>query len=342
MAITAGSEILASDFVSTSAGAGDSGKVPKLDSSGRLDLTFFPPIKFGGNGADGALSVSSGNTNIDCGGARILVKNYTSISITGTGSITFTNPHANGTVVILRSQGNVTLTSSAAPMIDARSCGGTGGTGGTGTSTNHGTAGNDGSTLLYLRSRGGGTGDNGSNGGPALTSSIAASILDILLLRYHFIAPGSGGGGGSYATGSASSGTAGNGGRGAGSLIIECGGAWNFTTSGGISVAGANGTNGSVPSGGGCARGGGGGSGGMVLVLYNTLTANSGTVTTTAGTGGNNNSTNYNDSTAVWGGGGGGLMVAGSNGTQPASSGSKSGGDGAVGYSLITLNSAFP
>ena len=342
MAITAGSEILASDFVSTSAGAGDSGKVPKLDGTGRLDLTFFPPIKFGGTGADGALSVSSGNTNIDCGGARILVKNYTSISITGTGSITFTNPHANGTLVILRSQGNVTLTSSTAPMINASACGGTGGTGGTGNSTNHGTAGNDGSSFMYFRTDAGDTGSSGSNAGTAPVSSFVSSILDILLYRYHFIGVGTGGGGGSYATGSASTGTAGNGGRGGGALIIECGGAWNFTTTNGISVAGTNGTNGSVPSGGGAARGGGGGSGGMVIVVYNTLTANTGTINVSAGTGGNNNSTNFNDNTTAWGGGGGGLLVAGSNGTQPASSGAKSGGDGAAGYSLVTSNKSYP
>jgi len=41
MAITAGSDILASDFISTSAGAGDSGKAPKLNGSGKLDRTFI-------------------------------------------------------------------------------------------------------------------------------------------------------------------------------------------------------------------------------------------------------------------------------------------------------------
>ena len=40
MAITAGSDILASDFINTSAGAGDSGKAPKLDSAGKLDESF--------------------------------------------------------------------------------------------------------------------------------------------------------------------------------------------------------------------------------------------------------------------------------------------------------------
>ncbi len=42
MAITPGQQINASDFVSTSAGAGDSGKVPKLNASGLLDTSFIP------------------------------------------------------------------------------------------------------------------------------------------------------------------------------------------------------------------------------------------------------------------------------------------------------------
>jgi hypothetical protein len=41
MSITANQTALASDFVSTSAGAGDSGKVPKLNGSGVLDTSFL-------------------------------------------------------------------------------------------------------------------------------------------------------------------------------------------------------------------------------------------------------------------------------------------------------------
>src|SRR4051812_2090806 len=41
MAITAGSNALASDFISTSSGAGDTGKVPKLNASGKLDSSFL-------------------------------------------------------------------------------------------------------------------------------------------------------------------------------------------------------------------------------------------------------------------------------------------------------------
>lgn len=42
MSIQAGQPIVASDFVATSAGAGDSGKVPKLGASGELSATALP------------------------------------------------------------------------------------------------------------------------------------------------------------------------------------------------------------------------------------------------------------------------------------------------------------
>lgn len=44
MTIAANSTALAADFVSTSAGAGDSGKVPKLNASGQLDDSFFNKV----------------------------------------------------------------------------------------------------------------------------------------------------------------------------------------------------------------------------------------------------------------------------------------------------------
>ena len=122
MAIQTGQQALASDFISVSVGAGSNGQVPKLNGSGKLDNSFLP-IKFGGNGSDGVLSITSGITTISAANASIVVKNYASISITGTGKLVFNNPNANGTIVILRSQGNVALTSSVAPMIDVSSMG---------------------------------------------------------------------------------------------------------------------------------------------------------------------------------------------------------------------------
>jgi hypothetical protein len=53
MSITAGQLASASDFISTSAGAGDSGKVPKLNASGVLDTSFVSPnIKVGATTKD--------------------------------------------------------------------------------------------------------------------------------------------------------------------------------------------------------------------------------------------------------------------------------------------------
>src|ERR1035437_3459937 len=53
-------------------------------------------LKFGGTGADGALAISSGTTTIDCANAAKVIKNYSSISITGTGTLAFSNPNTNG------------------------------------------------------------------------------------------------------------------------------------------------------------------------------------------------------------------------------------------------------
>ncbi len=104
-------------------------KIIKTKSTGLLDHTIIPNLKFGGTGADGALTISSGTTNIDLGSAAIFVKNYSSISITGTGALTFTNPHANGTIIIFKNTGATTLTSSATPNIDLRNLGSTPGAG---------------------------------------------------------------------------------------------------------------------------------------------------------------------------------------------------------------------
>ncbi len=61
--------------------------------------------KFGGTGADGALTVTSGTTTISASNAAVVTKNYTSFSITGTAYVQFTTPNTNGTVCIVKSQG---------------------------------------------------------------------------------------------------------------------------------------------------------------------------------------------------------------------------------------------
>lgn len=317
---------------------GNDGGTPKFsigDPSGKYltwdgsDLTVNGYVAnskgvFGGDGADGALSISSGTTNIDLGSASVVIKNYTSISITGTAAITFTNPHANGTIVIFKSQGNVTITTSATRAIDLRSLGGTGGTGGTGGGT--ATAGADGSYGNGTPTVSGG-GQGGQVGRPGVGgvkgSSLGATAL--IFLKSITIGCGAGGGGGGGTSGASTyyrggggaggssisaQGTAGNdatgdpgtvnaaggdGGRGGGAFYLECKGA--YSCSGTIDVAGANGSNGA----GGDAGGGGGGAGGVIAVLYNTLTSDTGTYTVSAGTGG----------TGVGGGGNGGAGAAG-------------------------------
>ena len=276
-------------------------------------------VKFGGTGAHGALALTSGATNIDLGSAAIVVKNYTSISITSTGSLTFTNPHANGTTIILKSQGAVTLTSSTAPMIVASSLGGAGGA--SVSNTNNGNTGSNGicPTLTSAGGQGGQSAAAGT-GGTKSASVITADSLIAAFGKYPYLGMSSGGGSGRA---NGASHVSGVGGRAGGSLIIECAGALNFTTSSGISVAGANGGNAAVGGG-----GGGGGGGGFFLLLYNTLTANSGTITVSGGSAGSG-------ITEFGGGGGASATTAGSNGS------GNGGGAGATGNSLVAANTEF-
>jgi hypothetical protein len=243
--------------------------------------TLTSKIKFGGTGADGALAITSGATNIDVGGVAVYIKNYTSISITGTGSLTFSNPSANGTLIILKSQGNVTLTSSTAPMINLVGLGAaaSAASGGTSSTASSGFT-SYGATIL------GGVGSVGL-GNPGASISDKAGLYP-----YFKLINISTGGGGSGGGSNAASGAGGNGG---GGLYIECAGVLNFTTASGISVAGVAGTNQ-----GGAGYSGAGGGAGSAIILYNSLTSASGTIVVTGGAGGT---------------GGNGTAGSGSNGT---------------------------
>lgn len=285
---------------------------------------------FGGDGSDGALSISSGTTTIDCENEAVVVKNYTSVSITGTGKLDFINPHANGTIVILRSQGDVTLTSSEAPMIDLSGMGSS--------------VGNNGSWILDDDDhfgKNGGVASGGAGGAILTLREFYLTEIDRLARKAIYLAAGSaggdghngggsnfghgGGGGGSHAgvggTGASGSsggtcaggggirgqgvglGTAGDGGRGGGGLLIECGGSLNFTTANGISTAGEDGTDAVRESK--AAGGGGGGAGGMAVVLYNDLIDDSGTIDNSGGRGGKNSD---GDAGGSGGSGDGGLI----------------------------------
>jgi hypothetical protein len=337
MAITAGDDILASDFIDASSGTTHSGKGVKLSADGKLDPSFF---HFGGDGSDGALSISSGTTTIDCANARVVVKNYTSISITSTGKLAFSNPHANGTIVILKSQGDVTLTASTAPMIDMSAMGATGGSSPTCNNSGGSQGGGSGTvgrgSLIKTEAGSGGNGTSSSTAGAA-SSAIAFPSVEETILRYYHAFVGAGGGAGACYSGSvgASGSVGGEGGRGGGCLIIECGGAWDFTTASGISVAGEDGADGTTDdTSNRQGAGGGGGAGGFFLALVKSITSDIGTITISGGTGGNRDGGN-NANTISGGAGGGSAGNAGSNGTSSSTAGAKTGGDGADGFSLV-------
>ena len=292
--------------------------------------------KFGGTGADGALTVTSGTTTISASSAAVVTKNYTSVSITSTAYVQFTTPNTNGTVCIVKSQGNVTLTSSATPMLDAS---GMGAAGGASVSPSSGWSnGNGGSNgIVIWNAIGGGSGalqSSGASGGTlSVTPTYTAPTVGQILRYAAVAAVGAGGGSGG---GAGSGGTSGAGGNGGGCLIVECAGAFDFTTSSGISVAGASGGN-ATDSGSTIGSGGGGGGGGFCLILYSSLTANSGTITVSGGNGGNNGAS----AGTVYGGGGGAGTAANGSISTSAGASSKSGGNGGNGTSLVAINTEF-
>ena len=272
--------------------------------AGLIPAANIPAVgKFGGTGADGALSITSGVTTLDLAGVAVFEKNYTSISITGTGSLAFINPHANGTIITLKSQGAVTLTSSTAPMISVAGLGATGGNGGA--------AGSNPVSNCFSPT---------DMHGQITTAGTGKPLLVVTNFSNGFIplVVGAGAGGGQNG-----SGANGAGGRGGGGLIIHCAGSWNFTTASGLSANGNNGSSGSASG------GGGGGGGGFVLAIYNSLTSNTGTITVAGGTGA--------AGTGSWNSGGGGASqkTSGTNGAIDL------GGNGGAGWSLVTANNVF-
>lgn len=298
-----------SDITTNNVSTSKHGFAPKLPNDATKYLNgvgaySVPAGKFGGTGADGALS---GTTNLDLGSSAIVVKNFTSISMTGTSTLAFSNAATNGTIIILKSQGDVTITTSTA--IDLRSLGSVGGTGGAlnGGHASVGSGGGGGASASGSGATGSAGGGNpgadgivggafglwwfanitGGTGGfvNGITPTPAGTInnpFSASLAKYGkvLLIPGSGGGGG--AGGATSNG--GTGGSGGGALYIECGGALNFGASANINANGGTGSSnqsGATPGG-----GGGGGGGGSVVILYATLTANAGTITVAGGAGG--------------------------------------------------------
>lgn len=275
--------------------------------------------KFGGTGADGALSISSGVTTLAMGNVASYIKNYSSVSITGTASLAFSQPNTNGTLIMLKCSGNMTLTSSATAAIDASGMGSAAGAGSANaTATNSSAA----RTSFPF---------NTVPGNVGATGAIAPITLGINVVKDVLIGCGSGGGGGGknvsssdgqgggggasmINSGSSGASLGGNivgatsvaGGNGGGALYIEVNGTYT-NTSATISCAGLAGTN--APAGG--AGGGGGGGGGSIVLLYNTLGSDTGTYNVNGGASGTN------------------------------SGGGNVGGAGATGYSSVSANVNF-
>lgn len=275
---------------------------------------------FGGTGADGALNVTSGTTTIYCANAKLVVKQYTSINVSSGATLAFSNPATGGTLIMLKSQGNITI----AGTVNASSMGAAGGAKGASSANAYGSDGSYPANLLDTLTTHGGGGTSG-RAGQAGTQYGSSFLFQTQNYKWTMLAAGSGGGGG-QTSGLGDAGTA-NGGRGGGALYFECGGAWNFT--GTINTSGANGGTGGNGNQYGNSNGGGGGGGaaGDVFVLYNSLTADSGTYTVSGGSGGSpggGHPFNYN-----YGGGGGGN-------TNSAGSGAGQGG-GAAGANAVAV-----
>lgn len=343
MTIATGQNAEAGDFIQASeintTSSADNGKVPQLEADGRISTAF---MRFGGDGSDGALVITSGTTTVDCAGAQIVVKNYSSISITGTGKLAFSNPHENGTIIILKCRGACVLTSSNVPLIDLKGMGADGGD-----NTDSGENGASPTGLIVDGAVYGASGGDavGGVGGIQYSSSYLYTDTDV---RFHSsrgrINLVCGAGGGSGRKGSAQSAGQNSGavgGRGGGGLLIECAGDLNFT--GTIDSSGSAGGDANDDSSGNAAGGaGGGGSAGLVVIIYNSATATSGTITATGGAGGAGGDATGSTGTAGGGGGGGGSKTAaggaggssntaGSNGTGTGAGGGGGGGRDGVG-----------
>jgi len=282
-------------------------------------------VKFGGDGSDGALNVTSGTTNIDASGASIVVKNYTSINISSGAILGLTSPAAGGTILVLKSQGDVTI----AGTVELTGDGAAAGTVGTGILDDAGTEGNDG--------HGGADDAKGGTGSTRYSIRTLYSTVSVGKTYTKTLILGCGCGGGTGGLGE-SGGAGGAGGRGGGVLIVECFGSLNF--SGEININGDTGTVGA--NGGG---GGGGGSAGMALVLYKSLTANTGTINAKGGAGGRGGiqgaggfgqtgggggegGASYTEAGKDGGDGGSGSLPAPTNGTNTTTASGAGGGGG--------------
>lgn len=274
---------------------------------------------FGGNGTDGALSISAGaTTTLDANYANVLVKNYTSINIPNTAGLTLSNSSTTGTILVLKSQGNCVIGGNIWLT-------GFGLTHGAGTTTPYGMI--DGSTNINGVDNGKSKVFGSAGGNRYATSTLYAytTAVDSVFSKSIVLSPGTHGGDGTKG-GGVNGGTAGEGGTGGGALIIECGGYITFTGSivvdGGTGGTGGNAGASSVGGG-----GGGGGSAGMAIVLYNGLISNTGIIYARGGAGGAGGTGTVDGNDGNAGGGGGGSWSSdGEKGADGHSSGAGTAG----------------
>lgn len=308
------------------------GNINIVSSEGTSNLYFQDSIrtvnlspKFGGTGADGAIS---GSLTIAGSDNTYIVKNYTSFA-PGANTVTITPTNC---ILHIKVSGDCDLTGTTFNFAGKGAAGGgaaTAGSVGTGYNVKTGVAGGGGA---------GSAGTRGSVGTTAITYGKMMSSTFMQASRTIILSPGGGGGGGGNGL---TNGTGGAGGNGGGCVFLEVNG--NLTFSGTtITMAGSAGSNGGngAQSGGG---GGGGGGGGVFVCLYNGTLSGSVTPTVSggaAGTGG----------TGTGGGGGGGSGAGGGSASADSVVGVNSGGNtydgsngvaGASGYYLIEKNVVF-
>lgn len=346
MSITAGNDILASDFISASAGAGDSGKVAKLNASGVFDNTFIKN-SFGGDGSDGSKTVSTDETL----NPSYKVFNYTDLTINATKTLDFGSNFQNK-IIHIKVQGDCVING----KLDAQGMGSVGGATTTAIldTVVDGNDGSDNDEILDVLNHFGAGGDGADtsvagagegDGGSQLTLASIGSIYANQTKKIFYIVPGAGGGSGGagFTIGpGAGGGDGGAGGNGGGALILEVGGNLTFGASSEISVAGNNGTNGQDGLGSPTANnncggggGGGGGAGGMAFILYNGTITNSGlTETITGGDGGDggaggSGAAGTDEPGGEGGGGGGGYAGIGGDGGDGVNSGNTAPSGGA-------------
>lgn len=307
------------NLIATSTPSGN--KIPIANASNTLHYDWLAGPKFGGSGVDGALSITAGNTTtIALGSEKVVVKNYTSVNIAG--HLNFSGAATTGTLVVIKSQGDCTISG----FVHATSTGAVGGASVTNGSTAAGLAGTT-STWYIAPGAGGAPPADGSAGGTGgIQVGFAYTYLDHVQNVYPTAYIGSGG-----SSGSANNGTSGKGGQGAGAIIFECAGTTQTLTGGTVNINGEAGGAGSGAANGG---GGGGGGGGYFGFYYNGTLTGTPTVNLSGGTGGAGLD---GGGACAGGGGGGGAFSAGSVGTT-CTAASGNGGAGAAGVSVIRKN----